>query len=161
MRLAIDVGSILEDEDQLGLAHFIEHMCFNGTKHFEKNELISYLQSAGIKFGPEINAYTSFDETVYMLTLPTDSTDILNNGYLVMEDWAHNVSLDEDEIDKERGVVIEEWRMGRGPTQRMRDQYLPVLYKNSKYAERLPIGKKEIIENADYETVRTTGTGQI
>jgi zinc protease len=154
MRLAVNAGSILEDEDQRGLAHFIEHMCFNGTKHFEKNELINYLQSAGIKFGPEINAYTSFDETVYMLSLPTDSADILNNGYLVMEDWAHNVTFNEEEIDKERGVVIEEWRMGRGPSQRMLDKYLPVLYKNSRYAERLPIGKKEIIENADYETIK-------
>ena len=154
MRLAVNVGSILEDEDQRGLAHFIEHMCFNGTKNFEKNELISYLQSVGIKFGPDINAYTSFDETVYMLTLPTDSTDILNNGYLVMEDWGHNVTFDNEEIDKERGVVIEEWRVGRGPSQRMLDKYLPVLFKNSRYAERLPIGKKEIIENADYETIK-------
>ena len=154
MRLAVNVGSILEDENQRGLAHFIEHMCFNGTKNFEKNELISYLQSVGIKFGPDINAYTSFDETVYMLTLPTDSTDILNNGYLVMEDWGHNVTFDNEEIDKERGVVIEEWRVGRGPSQRMLDKYLPVLFKNSRYAERLPIGKKEIIENADYETIK-------
>jgi zinc protease len=154
MRLAVNAGSILEDENQLGLAHFVEHMCFNGTKHFEKNELISYLQSAGIKFGPDVNAYTSFDETIYMLTIPTDSTDILNKGYLVMEDWAHNVSFENDEIDKERGVIIEEWRLGRGPWQRMRDKYLPVLFKDSRYAERLPIGEKEIIENSDYETLK-------
>jgi len=154
MRLAVNAGSILEDENQLGLAHFVEHMCFNGTKHFEKNELISYLQSVGIKFGPDVNAYTSFDETIYMLTIPTDSTDILNNGYLVMEDWAHNVSFENDEIDKERGVIIEEWRLGRGPWQRMRDKYLPVLFKDSRYAERLPIGEKEIIENSDYETLK-------
>jgi zinc protease len=154
MRLAVNAGSILEDEDQLGLAHFVEHMCFNGTKHFEKNELINYLQSVGIKFGPDINAYTSFDETIYMLTIPTDSTEILNKGYLVMEDWAHNVLFEEEEIDKERGVIIEEWRIGRGPWQRMRDKYLPVLFKDSRYAERLPIGKKEIIENSDYETLR-------
>jgi len=154
MRLAVNAGSILEDEDQLGLAHFVEHMCFNGTKHFEKNELISYLQSVGIKFGPDVNAYTSFDETIYILTVPTDSTEILNQGYLVMEDWAHNVSFENDEIDKERGVIIEEWRLGRGPWQRMRDKYLPVLFKDSRYAERLPIGKKEIIENSDYETLK-------
>jgi zinc protease len=154
MRLAVNAGSILEDEDQLGLAHFVEHMCFNGTKHFEKNELINYLQSVGIKFGPDINAYTSFDETIYMLTIPTDSTEILNKGYLVMEDWAHNVLFEEEEIDKERGVIIEEWRIGRGPWQRMRDKYLPVLFKDSRYAERLPIGKKEIIENSDYETLK-------
>ena len=154
MRLAVNAGSILEDEDQLGLAHFVEHMCFNGTKHSEKNELISYLQSVGIKFGPDVNAYTSFDETIYILTIPTDSAEILNKGYLVMEDWAHNVSFANDEIDKERGVIIEEWRLGRGPWQRMRDKYLPVLFKDSRYAERLPIGKKEIIENSDYETLK-------
>ena len=145
MRLAVNAGSILEDEDQLGLAHFVEHMCFNGTEHFEKNELISYLQSVGIKFGPDVNAYTSFDETVYMLTVPSDSTEILNKGYLVMEDWAHNVSFENEEIDKERGVIIEEWRLGRGPWQRMRDKNLPVLFKESRYAGRLPLGKNDII----------------
>lgn len=154
MRLAVNAGSILEDEDQLGLAHFVEHMCFNGTKHFEKNELVEYLQSIGIRFGPELNAYTSFDETVYMLTIPSDSNDLVNKGFLVMEDWAHNVTFEDEEIDKERGVIIEEWRLGRGPWQRMRDTYLPVLFKDSRYAERLPIGKKEIIEHCDYETLR-------
>jgi zinc protease len=154
MRLVVNAGSILEDENQRGLAHFVEHMCFNGTKHFEKNELVSCLEAMGIQFGPEINAFTSFDETVYMLTVPTDSAEILNKAYLVMEDWAHNVSFDSSEIDKERGVIIEEWRIGRGPWQRMLDKYLPVLFQNSKYAERLPIGKKEIVENAEYETLR-------
>lgn len=154
MRLVVNAGSILEDEDQLGLAHFVEHMCFNGTKHFEKNELVEYLQSIGLRFGPDLNAYTSFDETVYMLTLPSDSTELVSKGFLVMEDWAHNVSFDSIEIDKERGVVIEEWRLGRGPWQRMLDIYLPVVFKDSRYAERLPIGKKEIIENADYEVVK-------
>jgi zinc protease len=154
MRLVVNAGSILEDENQRGLAHFVEHMCFNGTKHFEKNELVSCLEAMGIQFGPEINAFTSFDETVYMLTVPTDSAEILDNAYLVMEDWAHNVTFDSSEIDKERGVIIEEWRIGRGPWQRMLDKYLPVLFQNSRYAERLPIGKKEIIENAKYETLR-------
>ena len=154
MRLVVDAGSILEDDDQQGLAHFVEHMCFNGTEHFEKNELVSYLESVGIQFGPEINAFTSFDETVYMLTVPTDSAEILDKAYLVMEDWAHNVTFDSSEIDKERGVIIEEWRIGRGPWQRMLDKYLPVLFQNSRYAERLPIGKKETVENADYETLK-------
>lgn len=154
MRLAVNAGSILEDDDQLGLAHFVEHMCFNGTKHFEKNELVEYLQSIGIRFGPDLNAYTSFDETVYMLTIPTDSSDLVDKGFLVMEDWAHNVTFSDEEIDKERGVIIEEWRLGRGPWQRMRDEFLPVVFKDSRYAERLPIGKKEIIENCDYETLR-------
>lgn len=154
MRLVVNAGSILEDEDQLGLAHFVEHMCFNGTKHFEKNELIQYLQSIGIRFGADLNAYTSFDETVYMLTIPSDSVNLVDKGFLVMEDWAHNVSFDSVEIDKERGVVIEEWRLGQGPWRRMLDKYLPVVFKDSRYAERLPIGKKEIIENADYEVVK-------
>ncbi|HJX71598.1 MAG TPA: insulinase family protein [Bacteroidales bacterium] len=154
MRLVVKAGSVLEDDDQQGLAHFIEHMCFNGTRHFEKNELIEYLQSVGVQFGPEINAYTSFDETVYMLTLPADSPRIVENGFLVMEDWAHAVSFDTSEINKERGVVIEEWRINTGAFQRMRDKNLPVILKDSRYAERLPIGKKEIIENASYEAIR-------
>ncbi|MBN2213223.1 MAG: insulinase family protein [Bacteroidales bacterium] len=153
MRLVVKAGSVLEDDDQQGLAHFIEHMCFNGTRHFEKNKLIEYLQSVGVQFGPEINAYTSFDETVYMLTLPADSPKIVENGFLVMEDWAHAVTFDTSEINKERGVIIEEWRINTGAFQRMRDKNLPVLLKDSRYAERLPIGKKEIIEKAGYETL--------
>jgi zinc protease len=154
MRLVVKAGSVLEDEDQRGLAHFVEHMCFNGTKHFEKNELIHYLQSLGIQFGPEINAYTSFDETVYMLTLPSDSVNIVNTGYLVMEDWAHGVSFNEDEVNNERGVIIEEWRINRGANQRMLDKNLPVILKGSRYAQRLPIGQKEIIENAPVEALK-------
>lgn len=154
MRLVVHAGSVLEDEDQLGIAHFVEHMSFNGTKNFEKNKLIEYLQSVGVKFGPDINAYTSFDETVYMLTLPADSAKIIDTGFQVMEDWAHNLSFDHSEIDKERGVIIEEWRINRGAFQRMRDLILPVLLKDSRYANRLPIGQKEIIENVDYETIK-------
>lgn len=154
MRLAVNAGSILENDDQAGLAHFVEHMCFNGTKNFKKNELIEYLQSIGMRFGADLNAYTSFDETVYMLTIPSDSANLVDKGFLVMKDWAHQVTFEGEEIDKERGVILEEWRMGRGPWQRMRDQFIPVLFKDSKYAERLPIGKREIIENASYETLR-------
>ena len=144
LRLAVNAGSVLEDNDQQGLAHFVEHMAFNGTKNFAKNDLVKYLQSVGVKFGPEINAYTSFDETVYMLTLPTDSAHILEKGFQIMEDWAHNLSFDDAEIDKERGVIVEEWRLGRGPFQRMQDKYIPLVFKGSRYADRLPIGKKEI-----------------
>jgi zinc protease len=154
MRLVVNAGSVLEDEDQLGLAHFVEHMAFNGTTHFEKNELKNYLESIGIRFGPELNAYTSFDETVYMLTIPSDSVNLLDKGFLVMEDWAHGLTFDEVEIDKERGIIVEEWRRGQGFNQRLRDKYLPVVYHNSKYAERLPIGKKETIENCNYESLR-------
>lgn len=154
MRLAVNAGSILEDDYQLGLAHFVEHMCFNGTKNFKKNELVEYLQSIGIRFGADLNAYTSFDETVYLLTIPSDSSELLKKGFQVMEDWAHQVTFDSAEIDKERGVIIEEWRLGRGPWQRMRDKYLPVLFKDSRYADRLPIGKKEILESFPYDTLR-------
>jgi len=154
MRLVVNAGSILEDEDQLGLAHFVEHMAFNGTVHFEKNELKNYLERTGIRFGPELNAYTSFDETIYLLTIPSDSSDLLNTGFLVMEDWAHGITFEDEEIDKERGIIVEEWRLGQGFAQRMRDKYLPVVFKDSRYAERLPIGKMEIVENCSYETLR-------
>ncbi len=154
LRLAVNAGSVLEDNDQQGVAHFVEHMAFNGTKNFAKNDLVKYLQSVGVKFGPEINAYTSFDETVYMLTLPTDSATILEKGFQIMEDWAHYLSFDDAEIDKERGVIVEEWRLGRGPFQRMQDKYLPLIFKGSKYAERLPIGLKETIEGVPHDKIR-------
>jgi zinc protease len=155
LRLVVNAGSVLENDDQQGLAHFTEHMCFNGTAHFEKNELKNYLERIGIRFGPELNAYTSFDQTVYMLTIPSDSIDLIEKGFQVMEDWAHLVSFDSTEIDKERGVIIEEWRLGQGYRQRLRDKYFPVVFKDSRYAERLPIGKKEIIEGCSYETLRS------
>lgn len=154
LRLVVKAGSILEDDDQLGLAHFVEHMAFNGTEHFQKQELVDYLERIGMRFGPDVNAYTSFDETVYMLTIPTDSAAIVETAFQILEDWAHGVAFDHEEIDKERGVVVEEWRLGRGASARMRDEQLPILFKDSRYAERLPIGKKEVIENADYETVK-------
>jgi zinc protease len=147
LRLAINAGSILEDEDQQGLAHFTEHMCFNGTKHFVKNELISYLQSVGVKFGSHLNAYTSFDETVYQLFVPTNKDDVVDKAFLVLEDWAHNVTFDPKEIEGERGVITEEWRLGQGADQRLRDKFFPVLFYNSQYAQRLPIGKIDIIKN--------------
>jgi len=145
LRLVVNAGSILEDEDQRGLAHFTEHMAFNGTKHFEKNELISYLQSVGIKFGTHLNAYTSFDETVYRLLVPTDKSEVVDKALLVLEDWAHNITFDPKEIESERGVITEEWRIGRGANQRLQDKYFPVVFNNSQYAKRLPIGKEEVI----------------
>ncbi|TRX53693.1 insulinase family protein [Fulvivirga sp. M361] len=154
LRLVLDAGSMLEDESQRGLAHFLEHMAFNGTKNFEKNELVNYLQSVGVKFGADLNAYTSFDETVYILPIPSDDEEILNKGLTVLEDWAQNMLLDEEEIDKERGVVIEEWRLGQGADQRMRDQWFPVMFKDSRYADRLPIGTKETLETFKYNTLR-------
>jgi zinc protease len=146
LRLVVNAGSILEDEDQQGLAHFMEHMAFNGTANFEKQELVTYLESIGMAFGPEINAYTSFDETVYMLQIPTDDPEILATAFQILEDWAHQVTLDPEEIDKERGVIVEEWRLGRGAAARMQDEQFPVLFQGSRYAERLPIGKREVLE---------------
>ncbi|WP_258097408.1 M16 family metallopeptidase [Marinoscillum pacificum] len=154
-RLAVNAGSILENEDQKGLAHFVEHMAFNGSKNFQKNELVNYLQSIGVEFGADLNAYTSFDETVYMLPIPTGDPEVLDQGLKVLEDWAGGLEFSPEEIDKERGVVIEEWRLGQGADQRMRDKWFPIMFKDSRYAERLPIGEKEIIENADYETIKS------
>jgi zinc protease len=129
-------------------------MAFNGTKNFKKHELVDYVESIGMRFGADLNAYTSFDETVYMLTVPTDSLPIVEKGFDILEDWAHLVSFDDDEIDKERGVVIEEWRLGRGAEARMFDKQFPILFKNSRYAERLPIGKKDILESFKHDTLR-------
>ncbi|MGK6352786.1 M16 family metallopeptidase [Parapedobacter sp. DT-150] len=154
MYLATKVGSILESADELGLAHFLEHMQFNGTKHFPKNELVNYLQTAGVRFGSDLNAYTSFDETVYQLPIPSDDPELLKNGLQVMRDWAQDALLDGTEIDRERGVVLNEMLGGRGAQQRMRDQYLPMILNQSRYAQRLPIGTKEIIEGFDHETLR-------
>ncbi len=154
LRLVVNAGSVLEDDDQQGLAHFVEHMCFNGTEHFEKQALVDYLESIGMRFGPDVNAYTSFDETVYMLQIPTDSAEIVDTAFQILEEWAHRVSFEASEIDKERGVVVEEWRLGRGAQSRIRDKQFPVLFKNSRYANRLPIGQKAVIDTAHYETVR-------
>ncbi len=114
LRLVVNAGSILETDDQQGLAHFMEHMCFNGTKRFPKNQLVDYLQSIGVKFGQHLNAYTSFDETVYFLPIPSDSPEKLEKGFQIIEDWAFNTVLTPEEIDKERGVVLEEYRLGLG-----------------------------------------------
>ena len=131
LRLAVNAGSILENDDQQGLAHFMEHMNFNGTKNFPHNELIDFLQKTGVRFGADINAYTSFDETVYMLQLPTDDTTLVKQGFQVLEDWAHNNLLDDKEIDNERGILIEEWRLGLGAQDRMRKKFFPIIFKNS------------------------------
>ena len=153
--LAVDAGAILEEEDQLGLAHFVEHMLFNGTRRYPNEDLIDFLESTGMRFGPDVNAYTSFDETVYTLTIPTDSMRIVDQAFDVIEDWAGYATLSEEMIDKERGVVIEEWRMSDQNAQgRISDKVLPVLLHGSRYKDRRPIGKPEIIENASYQTIR-------
>lgn len=147
LSLAVYAGSILEDDDQLGLAHFVEHMAFNGTKNFPKNDLIKYLESLGMKFGPEVNAWTSFDETVYGIKIPADSADFIDNGLLVLYDWAHNLTLDPEEIDAERGIIYEEWRIGQGAMDRVQRKYLGTIFHNSLYADRLPIGDMDIVMN--------------
>ena len=152
--LAVDAGSVLEDDDQKGLAHFVEHMAFNGTKRFEKNTLIDFIERAGMDFGADLNAYTSFDETVYMLTVPTDDQKFVQMGLDILEDWAASLTFDPDEVEKERGVVVEEWRMGRGAQQRVFDKQWPIFLEGSKYAKRKPIGEKEILETAAVETLQ-------
>jgi len=147
MYLVNKAGSVLEDEDQRGLAHFMEHMNFNGTKHFPHNELVNYLQKAGVRFGADINAYTSFDETVYELPIPSDKPEILKGGMEIMRDWADEALLDPVEIDKERGVVLEEKRLGKGAGERMQRQYWPVILNNSRYAVRIPIGLDTVLDN--------------
>jgi zinc protease len=154
LRLAINAGSICETDGQQGLAHFCEHMCFNGTKNFPSNKMIDMLEEMGVKSGAELNAYTGFDQTIYMLKVPTDKMEWIERGFQVIEDWAHQVSMDETEIDKERGVIIEEWRLGLGAEDRMMQKYLPVLLKGSRYADRLPIGKIEVIKSFPYDTLR-------
>ncbi len=154
VRLVINAGSVLENDDQRGLAHFVEHMAFNGTKNFKRQELVDYLQSVGVRFGPDLNAYTSFDETVYMIQVPTDTQAIVEKAFDILEDWAHQVSLEGTEIDKERGVIIEEWRLGRGAGMRMMEKQLPSLLKGSRYAERFVIGTKENLEKFPHETLR-------
>ena len=147
LRLVVNTGSVLEDADQQGLAHMMEHMNFNGLKHFPKNELVSYLQSIGVQFGADLNAYTSFDETVYILPIPTDDPDKINKGFTILEDWAFNALLDTAEINKERGVVLEESRLGKGAGERMGKKYYPILFNGSDYSKRLPIGKDSILQN--------------
>ncbi|HYV97858.1 MAG TPA: insulinase family protein [Gemmatimonadaceae bacterium] len=147
LRLVVNIGSIVEDDDQLGLAHMLEHMAFNGTRHFAKTQIVDFIERAGMKFGADLNAGTSFDETVYQLQLPTDT-----GGYIPRAlDWFADIAgggltLDSAEMNKERPVVIEEWRLGKGAQERMQQKQFPVLFRNSRYAQRLPIGTKESLD---------------
>src|SRR5688572_31175240 len=151
MRLAVNAGAIQEDADQRGLAHFLEHMAFNGTKNFKPGELVSFLESIGARFGPHVNASTSFDETIYMLDIPTDKPGYLDRGMTVLQDFAGGISLLPAEVEKERGVVLEEWRGRLGAGSRLTDKQLPVIFQGSRYAERLPIGLPEILKTAPRE----------
>ena len=155
LRLALNAGSMQEEDSQQGLAHFVEHMCFNGTKNFEKNALVNFLELTGVRFGADLNAYTSFDETVYMLQLPTDKEGLVDKGLLVMQDWAGAVTFANEEIDKERGVILSEWRTRLGADERMRQVYWPKIFYKTRYANRLPIGTTEVITKAPYERLTT------
>ena len=153
--LATRIGSLMEDDNQQGLAHFTEHMAFNGTKDFPKNEIINYLQKAGIRFGADLNAYTSFDHTVYQLPIPTDSDALFKNGFKILANWAGKIVMEGEEIDKERGVIIEEDRQrGKNAQERMSKQLLPLLLKGSRYENRLPIGKLEILNTFTHDKIR-------
>ncbi|WFR78102.1 insulinase family protein [Janthinobacterium rivuli] len=154
LRLVVKAGSILEDDDQQGLAHFTEHMAFNGSTHFKRNELISYLQSIGVKFGADLNAYTSFDETVYVLPIPTNKKGNLEKGFLVLEDWAHGLKFNPADINSERGIVLEEARLGKGASDRMNKVLYPKLLNGSRYAERMPIGKESVLKTFKPEAIK-------
>lgn len=148
LRLVVNAGSVLEDEDQRGLAHFVEHMLFNGTRRFKKNDIVTYLESIGVRFGADLNAYTGFDETVYILPVPTDKPELVQRSFDILEDWASGALFDSTEVVNERGVVLEEWRSGLGADSRIRDKQFPVLFRGSRYAERLPIGDTTVLKSA-------------
>ncbi len=153
LRLIVKAGSCMEDEDQRGVAHFVEHMAFNGTTNFEKNTLVSTIESFGMGFGADLNAYTSFNETVYQLEVPADKPEYLETALLILHDWACGVTFEQEELDKERGVVTEEWRGSIGLNGRLRDAFMPFFMTDSRYAERLPIGDMDIIANVSRERV--------
>lgn len=153
--IAQKVGSILEEDDQRGLAHFLEHMCFNGTENFPENSLIRYLETLGVKFGAQLNAYTSIEETVYNINnVPTGREATIDSVLLILHDWSHNLTLDPKEIDKERGVIHEEWRLRTSAMQRILTRQLPKLMSNSRPGNRMPIGLMEIIDNFKPEVLR-------
>jgi zinc protease len=154
LRLVVNAGSILEDDDQQGLAHFMEHMNFNGLKHFPRNDLVTYLQSIGLSIGADLNASTTYDATNFYLWMTTGIEKRLDKGLTILEDWSHNAMLDTVEINKERGVVLEESRLHQTAADRMRRVYMPVMLNGSRYADRVPIGRDSIIEHFRPETLR-------
>ncbi|HVT39863.1 MAG TPA: insulinase family protein [Gemmatimonadaceae bacterium] len=146
LRLVVNAGSILESDAQRGIAHFVEHMAFDGTRRFPKADIVNFLERVGMRFGADLNAYTSFDETVYMLQIPTDTARVVTSALDILEDWAQGVMFDPAEIRKERNVVIEEWRTGRSASTRVSYRQIPVMLRGSDYALRVPIGTKENLE---------------
>ena len=153
--IAQKVGSIQEEDNQRGLAHFLEHMCFNGTEHFPGKSLINYLESIGVKFGVDLNAYTSVEETVYNINnVPVEREGAIDSCLWILRDWADGLTLDAEEIDKERGVIHEEWRQRTTAMSRMLDQVLPIAYQGAKYAYRMPIGIMEVVDNFPPQALR-------
>ena len=153
--IAQRVGSIQEEENQRGLAHFLEHMAFNGSDNYPGDKLLSYLRSIGVEFGRDLNAYTSIAETVYNIdNVPSNNVASLDSCLLVLKDWSNGLTLDADEIDKERGVIESEWRLRSSPDQRMFERNLEKLYPGSKYGRRMPIGTMEIVKNFKPEVLR-------
>ena len=153
--IAQKVGSVLEEDNQRGLAHFLEHMCFNGTKNFPDSTLLNWAESVGVKFGQNLNAYTSTDETVYYLSkVPVQRTGVQDSCLLILHDWADALTLDPKEIDKERGVIHEEWRSRNVGEQRINETLMPVIYPDSRYAYRMPIGTMEVVDNFPPQALR-------
>ncbi len=148
LQIVVKAGSLDEADDQAGLAHFLEHMAFNGTKTFPKNELVAYFEKIGMNFGGDLNANTGFDRTMYLITVPTDNKKLTETGVQILEDWLHNISFDPAELEKERGVIHEEWRVYRGAQERSQRKHFPILLHNSKWAQRLPIGDTAVILHA-------------
>lgn len=151
LRLVVNAGSLQENQSQRGLAHFLEHMAFNGTRRFAKSEIVDFMERAGMRFGSHVNAYTSYNETVYMLQLPTDKPSLLSTGFEILEDWAVGLTLDPLEIEKERGVILEEWRSRQGVGERLSERQRPLIYFKSNYADRNPIGSMIVVRNAPRE----------
>jgi zinc protease len=152
-RLVSNAGSIMERDDQQGLAHFCEHMAFNGIKCYPGNQMIDKLQQHGVEFGRDINAYTSFDQTVYYVNMPADDPEMVKMGIEILDGWAGNILFDQKEIEEERGVIHEEWRGGVGHGDRLRKKTWPIMLKGSLYADRLPIGKEEVIMNFKRQSI--------
>ncbi|WP_435355494.1 M16 family metallopeptidase [Emticicia sp. SJ17W-69] len=154
LRLVVNAGSVLETDAQQGLAHFMEHMNFNGTKDFPKNELVNFLQKSGMKFGADLNASTSFDETIYQLQVPTDSAKLFERSFQILADWSSYATLDTAEINKERGIILEEERArGKNAQSRIQQKLLPILFNNSRYSQRIPIGKVDILKTFKPEEI--------
>ena len=154
LSLVVKVGSVLEEDDQRGLAHFVEHMAFNGTERFAKQQIIEYLESIGSTFGGDLNAQTGYDYTTYWLEIPTDDPEIIETAFQILSDWAYAVTFQHDEVELERSVILEEWRGRQGFNSRLQDNLYPLLYGSSRYAERMPIGIPDVIETAPVERLK-------